>query len=80
MLADTGAIGGAVSHEFHVLAASGEDAIVFSDNSDYAANIEKAEALPPATARPAATAAVTEVATPDAKTIAEVAALLAVSA
>jgi prolyl-tRNA synthetase len=80
VLADTGAIGGAVSHEFHVLAASGEDAIVFSDTSDYAANIEKAEALPPTTARPAATAALTEVATPAAKTIAEVAAQLAVSA
>lgn len=76
VLADTGAIGGAVSHEFHVLAASGEDAIVFSDESDYAANIEKADALPPAIARPAATAAVAEVATPNAKTIAEVAALL----
>ncbi len=80
VLADTGAIGGAVSHEFHVLAASGEDAIVFSDTSDYAANIEKAEALPPTTARPAATAALTEVATPAAKTIAEVAAHLAVPA
>ncbi len=80
VLADTGAIGGAVSHEFHVLAASGEDAIVFSDASDYAANIEKAEALPPTAARPAATAALTEVATPGAKTIAEVAAVLAVSA
>lgn len=76
VLADTGAIGGAVSHEFHVLAASGEDAIVFSDESDYAANIEKADALPPASPRPAATAAVTEVATPNAKTIAEVSALL----
>ena len=76
VLADTGAIGGAVSHEFHVLAASGEDAIVFSDESDYAANIEKADALPPATPRPAATAAVTEVATPNAKTIAEVSSLL----
>jgi prolyl-tRNA synthetase len=76
VLADTGAIGGAVSHEFHVLAASGEDAIVFSDESDYAANIEKADALAPTTPRPAATAAVTEVATPNAKTIAEVSALL----
>lgn len=78
VLADTGAIGGAVSHEFHVLASSGEDAIVFSDASDYAANIEKAEALAPATPRPAATAPVTEIATPNAGTIAEVAALLAV--
>ncbi|OBP15268.1 proline--tRNA ligase [Rheinheimera sp. SA_1] len=80
VLADTGAIGGAVSHEFHVLAASGEDAIVFSDESDYAANIEKADALPPAVARPAATAAVAEVATPNAKTIAEVSALLNIDA
>jgi prolyl-tRNA synthetase len=80
VLADTGAIGGAVSHEFHVLASSGEDAIVFSDASDYAANIEKAEALAPTTPRAAATAAVTEIATPNAGTIAEVAALLAVDA
>ncbi len=80
VLADTGAIGGAVSHEFHVLASSGEDAIVFSDGSDYAANIEKAEALAPTTPRPAATAPVTEIATPNAGTIAEVAALLAVDA
>ena len=80
VLADTGAIGGAVSHEFHVLAASGEDAIVFSDESDYAANIEKAEALAPTTARPAATAAKTEVATPNAGTIAEVSTLLKVDA
>ncbi|WP_306522512.1 proline--tRNA ligase [Rheinheimera sp.] len=80
VLADTGAIGGAVSHEFHVLAASGEDAIVFSDESDYAANIEKAEALAPATARPAATAVKTEVATPNVGTIAEVSALLKVDA
>ncbi|WP_127021810.1 proline--tRNA ligase [Rheinheimera mangrovi] len=80
VLADTGAIGGSMSHEFHVLAASGEDAIVFSDGSDYAANIEKAEALPPQGARPAATQAKTEVATPDAKTIDEVSAFLKVEA
>jgi len=80
VLADTGAIGGAVSHEFHVLASSGEDAIVFSDASDYAANIEKAEALAPTVARAAASAPVTEIATPNAGTIAEVAALLAVDA
>lgn len=80
VLADTGAIGGAVSHEFHVLASSGEDAIVFSDGSDYAANIEKAEALAPTTSRPAPTAPVSEIATPNAGTIAEVAALLAVDA
>ena len=80
VLADTGAIGGSMSHEFHVLAASGEDAIVFSDGSDYAANIEKAEALPPQGQRPAATQAKAEVATPDAKTIEEVSAFLKVEA
>ena len=80
VLADTGAIGGSMSHEFHVLAASGEDAIVFSDGSDYAANIEKAEALPPQGQRPAATQAKTEVATPDAKSIEEVSAFLKVDA
>ena len=76
VLADTGAIGGSMSHEFHVLAASGEDAIAFSDASDYAANIEMAEALAPAGERAPATATLTEVATPNAKTVAEVAALL----
>ena len=80
VLADTGAIGGSMSHEFHVLAASGEDAIVFSDSSDYAANIEKAEALPPQGTRPSATQAKAEVATPNAKTIDEVSALLKVDA
>ncbi|WP_419569698.1 proline--tRNA ligase [Rheinheimera sp.] len=80
VLADTGAIGGSMSHEFHVLAASGEDAIVFSDGSDYAANIEKAEALAPAGARPAASQAKAEVATPDAKTIDQVSALLQIAA
>lgn len=76
VLADTGAIGGSMSHEFHVLAASGEDAIAFSDSSDYAANIEMAEALAPAGERPAPTANIVEVATPNAKTVADVAALL----
>lgn len=76
VLADTGAIGGSMSHEFHVLAASGEDAIAFSDESDYAANIEMAEALAPQGERAAATQALAEVATPDAKTVADVAALL----
>lgn len=46
--ADSGSIGGSSSHEFHVLASSGEDAIVFSTSGDYAANIEKAEAVAPA--------------------------------
>ncbi|KUM54769.1 proline--tRNA ligase [Rheinheimera sp. EpRS3] len=76
VLADTGAIGGSMSHEFHVLAASGEDAIAFSDESDYAANIEMAEALAPQGERAAATQALAEVATPNAKTVADVAALL----
>ena len=76
VLADTGAIGGSMSHEFHVLAASGEDAIAFSDSSDYAANIEMAEAIAPSGERPAASQTLTEVATPNARTVAEVAALL----
>lgn len=76
VLADTGAIGGSMSHEFHVLAASGEDAIAFSDESDYAANIEMAEAIAPFGERPAASQALSDVATPNAKTVAEVAALL----
>ena len=62
--ADTGAIGGTGSHEFHVLADSGEDAIAYGLESDYAANVELAEALAPAAARPAATEAMTRVATP----------------
>jgi len=52
VIADTGSIGGSHSHEFHVLASSGEDAIAFSDASDYAANVEMAEALAPADERP----------------------------
>lgn len=55
VIADTGSIGGSHSHEFHVLASSGEDAIAFSDSSDYAANVEMAEALPPSGDRPEAT-------------------------
>ncbi len=62
--ADTGSIGGTGSHEFHVLADSGEDAIAFCPTSDYAANVELAEALAPTSARPAATRAMKEVATP----------------
>ncbi|MEH6649370.1 MAG: proline--tRNA ligase [Motiliproteus sp.] len=68
--ADSGSIGGDGSHEFHVLADSGEDAIAFSDSSDFAANIEKAEALAPEGERPAAAAEMTLVDTPDTKTIA----------
>jgi prolyl-tRNA synthetase len=77
--ADTGAIGGNASHEFQVLADSGEDAIAFSDGSDYAANIEKAEALAPTTPRPVAQATLARVATPAQKTIAEVSAFLGVA-
>ena len=69
--ADTGSIGGRASHEFHVLADSGEDAIVFSDASDYAANIELAEALPLADHLPAPTEDKRLVDTPNAKTILE---------
>jgi prolyl-tRNA synthetase len=75
--ADTGAIGGNRSHEFQVLADSGEDAIAFSDGSDYAANVELAEALAPP-ARASASEAMHEVATPGKTTCADVAALLGV--
>ena len=70
--ADPGAIGGSASQEFHVLADSGEDAIVFSDSGDYAANLELAEAPAPRGPRPAATAALREVSTPGTRTIAAV--------
>ncbi len=76
--ADTGAIGGNASHEFQVLADSGEDAIAFSTGSEYAANVEKAEALAPTTARPAPASALERVATPTQKTIEEVSAFLGV--
>lgn len=69
--ADTGSIGGTGSHEFHVLADSGEDDIAFSDTSDYAANIEKAEAIPRETVRGAATEELRLIDTPNAKTIEE---------
>ena len=74
--ADTGAIGGSASQEFHVLADSGEDAIVFSDGDDYAANLELAEALPPRDPRPAANEDKREIATPAVRTIADLSALL----
>ncbi|SIQ35883.1 prolyl-tRNA synthetase [Aeromonas sp. RU39B] len=77
--ADTGSIGGTGSHEFQVLAESGEDLIAFSDSSDYAANIEMAEALAPVGERPEATAALTKVATPNVHTIDEVSAFLNVA-
>ncbi|MGI8561791.1 MAG: proline--tRNA ligase [Luteimonas sp.] len=73
--ADSGAIGGDASQEFHVLADSGEDAIAFSDGSDYAANVETAQAAEP-DPRPAPTEDLHKVDTPTQKTCAEVAALL----
>jgi prolyl-tRNA synthetase len=79
VLADTGAIGGSGSHEFHVLADSGEDAIAFSTESDYAANVEKAEALPPQGERPAPVAVMTVVDTPNQHSIEEVSAFLKVN-
>jgi len=78
VLADTGSIGGSGSHEFHVLAASGEDAIAFSDASDYAANVELAEAVAPASPRPAPTVLMETVDTPGQHSIEEVAAFLKV--
>jgi len=77
--ADTGAIGGTGSHEFHVLADSGEDAIAFCPDSDYAANVELAEAMPPSTPRAAPAQELRKVATPGAHTIDEVSALLKVA-
>ena len=76
--ADTGAIGGNLSHEFHVLADSGEDAIAFSDGSDYAANVELAEALPAGGPRPEPTRPMAVVETPAQRTIDEVSAFLGV--
>ncbi|MCX2779517.1 proline--tRNA ligase [Microbulbifer thermotolerans] len=72
VLADTGSIGGSHSHEFHVLADSGEDDIAFSTESRYAANVELAEALAPAGERPAPGRELEEVHTPNQKTIAAV--------
>ncbi|MBT0720173.1 proline--tRNA ligase [Tatumella sp. TA1] len=69
--ADTGSIGGSASHEFQVLAESGEDDIIFSDHSDYAANIELAEAVAPTIDRAAPSQALMQQDTPNAKTIAE---------
>ena len=74
--ADSGAIGGDLSEEFQVIAATGEDAIVYSTGSDYAANIEKAEALSPSQPRPAASQPMTQVPTPGKSTCADVAELL----
>ena len=76
--ADTGEIGGTGSHEFQVLAGSGEDAIAFCPASDYAANVELAEALAPAAARGGGTRPLAKVATPDQHTCEEVAAFLGI--
>ena len=76
--ADSGAIGGDASQEFHVLAESGEDALAFSTGSDYAANVEAAQAAGPAP-RPAAAEALRKVETPVQKTCEEVAALLGIA-
>jgi prolyl-tRNA synthetase len=74
--ADSGAIGGDLSEEFQVIAATGEDAIVYCPDSDYAANMEKAEALSPAGPRPTASQAMSKTPTPGKSTCADVAALL----
>ena len=76
--ADSGAIGGDLSEEFQVIAATGEDAIVYCPASDYAANLEKAEALAPAGPRPAPGAALARTPTPGKSTCADVAQLLGV--
>jgi prolyl-tRNA synthetase len=80
VLADTGSIGGNASHEFHVLAASGEDDIAFSNESDYAANVELAEALPPEGDRAPASKAMSEIDTPDQHSIEEVSQFLEIPA
>jgi prolyl-tRNA synthetase len=72
VIADSGSIGGSASHEFHVLADSGEDAIAFSDSSDYAANVEMAEALAPASEDTASGDTMSEIATPGQQTIDDV--------
>ena len=76
--ADGGSIGGSTSQEFHVLADSGEDAIVFSNADGYAANLEMAATVTPASPRPPATEPLTKIATPGARTIAELSAQLGV--
>jgi prolyl-tRNA synthetase len=76
--ADTGAIGGEGSHEFHVLADSGEDALAYCEHSDFAANVELAEALTPATTRQPVQETMREVETPKQTTCEDVAALLGI--
>jgi prolyl-tRNA synthetase len=74
--ADSGSIGGSTSHEFHVLADSGEDAIAFSDQSEYAANVEMATAMPQPSAREEATEALETIDTPNLRTIDDLASTL----
>jgi prolyl-tRNA synthetase len=76
--ADTGAIGGSGSHEFHVLADSGEDALAYCPNSEYAANVELAEAIAPSKARAAPSEVMRDIATPTQTTCEQVAELLAI--
>jgi prolyl-tRNA synthetase len=78
--ADSGSIGGNTSHEFHVLADSGEDAIAFSNADDYAANLEMAATVAPSAPRPAPAEPLTKIPTPNARTIAELSAQLGVDA
>ena len=78
VIADTGSIGGQASHEFHVLAESGEDAIAFSDSGEYAANVEMAAALPPAQGHPEPGAELEEIATPGIHSIDQLAGFLRV--
>jgi prolyl-tRNA synthetase len=78
--ADGGSIGGSVSQEFHVLADSGEDAIAYSTSGDYASNLETATTLRPAGARPAPSQELRKIATPGARTIADLSAFLGVPA
>ena len=80
VIADSGSIGGAVSHEFHVLADSGEDAIAFSTGSDYAANIEKAEAAMPSGSRSPAARDLTLIDTPQQHSIEDVSRFLTIDA
>lgn len=76
--ADTGSIGGTGSHEFHVIADTGEDDIAYCPASDYAANVELAEAIGPGVARPAPARSIEKVHTPGVRTIAELAAFLGI--
>jgi len=79
VLADTGSIGGRTSHEFHVLAQTGEDQLVHSDESDYAANVEQAVCLPPEIKRPPAGDNIEKITTPNQHTIEEVCEYLKIS-